>query len=274
VTRAVARSNVVVNLIGTRQSTKNWSFHDTHVKAVHRLAQTCKEAGVPRFIHVSALGAHPLHQSEFLKTKFEGEEVVKSFYPNATILRPAITFGWGDHFISTWADLFNRNGRRVTVVNRGLSKIQPVFVEDVAKAVLHSITTEGHEGKTYHLCGPEERTWAEILALFQENHMYIRHDHLNLQSLEYEHAMIIAKLYETFFLPAGVSGLYNRDSLTQMMFDNLLPDIPGTLTLKDLHIPKPTPIFPFVYSMMREQFRDCTPAKLESLDGRDAAFEV
>jgi len=274
IARAVARSNVVINLIGIRQETKNWSFHDTHVKATHRLAQVCKEAGVPRFIQVSALGAHPDHQSQILKTKFEGEEVAKSFYPDVTIIRPALTFGFGDHFISCWIDLFHRPWtRRAPIVNGGESLVQPIFVEDVARAILHSITTEGHEGKTYHLAGPEIRKWKEMLALIQETHMYRRTNHLQVQSHSLKTALFIAKIYETLAIPAGISGLYTRESLLQMMFDMVLPRDQGILTLEDLHIRDATPIFPFVYQMCREQFRDASPRKLESLDGRDAYFE-
>jgi len=268
IVRTVARSNVVINLIGVPSESRNWSFHDVHVKGASRLDKICKEAGVQRFIHVSALGAHPKSESLFLRTKYEGEEAVRDYYPDATILRPAHIFGDNDRFVVRFFKLIWRLGRRFPVIYNAQAKIQPIYVEDVARAILHSITTEGHEGNTYHLGGPEVRSWHDVIGLIQENSE--RYDNvLRMRNYSVPTALAIAKLYETFMFFPNIKNLYNTDFIQQMKYDIVVPTTPGTLTLEDLHIENPTKLWPQMIEIMRDMYRDPGPSKIEAFEGRD-----
>lgn len=104
--KAVRYSNVVINLVGRDWETKNFKFKDVHVEGARRLARICREAGVQRFIHVSALNAsaspepHLLSTgSNFYRSKHLGEKAVLEEFPNAVIFRPADIYGQEDRFL-------------------------------------------------------------------------------------------------------------------------------------------------------------------------------
>merc|ERR1712179_138092 len=100
-------SNIVINLIGTEYNTRNFTMQEVNVNTAAKIAEIAKEAGVSRLIHLSALNASEKPPSvlknpqgnEFLRTKFEGEKLVKEIFPEVTIFRPADIFGHGDKFL-------------------------------------------------------------------------------------------------------------------------------------------------------------------------------
>lgn len=152
--RSVEHSNVVINLIGAGHETKNYSYDDVHVKCVHRIAKICAEAGgVKRFIHVSAAGADADSRSKFLQSKAEGEEAVKAFFPEATIIRPCDIFGTEDKFLNRTADLM-RFFPWTPLINAE-QQLQPIYVQDVAQAIVNAMVDSKCPGKTYTLGGPE-----------------------------------------------------------------------------------------------------------------------
>lgn len=174
----VKRSNVVINLIGNARETWNYSYRDTHVKCAFQVAKAAKEAGVDRFIHVSALGAHKDAHCEFLKSKAEGEEAVKLFYPDATIMRPAPIFGEEDNFINRVADMV-RCLPVVPTVEGGTAKMQPVFATDVANAIMNAVGDTRSVGQTYDLGGGEVLDMNELLELVYQ-HTYKKGSSLSL----------------------------------------------------------------------------------------------
>ena len=151
--RTIARSNVVINLIGKSCDTASYTMHDTNVKIAYQLAKAASEVGVERFIHVSHINADPNSDSEFFRTKGESELAVRHFYPDATILRPATVYGREDMFIHNYASLGVRM-YSVPVVRGGNKVFSPVYVEDVSRAILNSIIFGESVGQTYHLAGP------------------------------------------------------------------------------------------------------------------------
>lgn len=128
--RALSTSDVVVNLVGRQWGTHNFSYDDVHVQGASSLAQVAKEAGVKRFIHVSALGADASSPSEFLRTKSHGEAAVLAHYPDATIIRPAYMFGQADAFINHITQSLHLFGF-YPYSGEGSTKIQPIFVPSV-----------------------------------------------------------------------------------------------------------------------------------------------
>lgn len=166
-TRTMHRSNVVINLVGNMHQTRNYSFDDTHVKVVHRIAKMAAETGtVDKFIHVSAYGADLNSPSAFLRSKAKGEMVVKDFFPNATILRPTQIFGHEDKFINRYSHLMNISPG-VPLIDEN-QKVQPVFVQDVAQAIVNCVANTDAPGKTYNLAGPQAYTYAELLSMISQ----------------------------------------------------------------------------------------------------------
>jgi nucleoside-diphosphate-sugar epimerase len=152
VRRVLSRSNVVVNCLGAKIETLNYSFHDAHVKSAYRIVKLAKQSGIARFVHISTLNPDINSPSKWIATKTESEQVVRAFFPDATILRVAPIFGPTDKFVNTLAD-FATLVDRIPIFGGGKALIQPVHVADVSNAVLAALATTDSVGKTYHLGG-------------------------------------------------------------------------------------------------------------------------
>lgn len=231
---AVKRSNVVINLVGAAHETVNYSYDDVHVKCTHRIAKICKEAGgVQRFIHVSAAGANLNANSKFLKSKAEGEQVVKDFFPDATIIRPCIIYGDEDKFLNRTAEIINMLPL-VPLVGDGEQKMQPIYVQDVAQGIINAMVNSDAPGKTYTLGGPDVYTKREIVSFVS--------DKINRPECSVvEMPTSIAKLYARAisFLPASWR-LVSPDDVDQCVDgDNLVNK--RDLTCEDLGF-TPTPM--------------------------------
>lgn len=159
---AVKHSNVVINLVGRPWETRNYSFRSVHVDVAERIARISKEAGVTRFIHLSCLGADQAEiASEFYASKLEGEEKIRGHFPDATILRPSMMYGDEDRLTSRMGYTINRI-RVYPMTGSGKGKVQPVFVDDVAQAILSSIAEPNVYGKTLELVGSETFTHIDL----------------------------------------------------------------------------------------------------------------
>lgn len=212
--RTLKRSNVVINLIGAKHETGNFNFHDVNVKIPYRLAKIAKEEGVERFIHVSANGAAADSKSDNLRTKYEGEQVVQDFFPNATIIRPTRMFGRQDGFLSKYGDIVS-TGPFVPVVNDGDSLTQPVYVHDVANAIFNSITFSEAQGKVYELGGPGVYTEKQLVELILKE---TRRDK-SIVNIPQPVADVVSKVWGK--LPTRWK-LYTPDETVQLSLDNAL----------------------------------------------------
>jgi uncharacterized protein YbjT (DUF2867 family) len=150
VARALAGANAVVNLVGILKG----DFHSFHVEGARNVASAATSAGLNALVQVSAIGADPASRSAYGKSKGEGEAAVRAAFPSACILRPSIIFGREDSFVNRFADLITK--LPVVPIIKGSAKFQPVYVGDVAKAVVAALADPlKHGGKTYELGGPE-----------------------------------------------------------------------------------------------------------------------
>lgn len=157
VARAVEGSDLVVNLAGTFGS----RMRAVHVDGARNVAQAAASAGVQALVHLSAIGADPNADSDYGRTKGEGERAIREAFPQATILRPSVVFGREDAFVNRFAGMIS--ALPVVPVVRGGARFQPVYVADVAQAVLAALTDPAaHGGKTYALGGPDVMTMAEL----------------------------------------------------------------------------------------------------------------
>ncbi|WP_428484349.1 complex I NDUFA9 subunit family protein [Rhodopila sp.] len=160
--RAVEAADVVVNLVGILAEGKAASFQAIHTQGAERIAVQSAACGVNRLVHISAIGADPASTSRYGASKGLAEAAVRAAFPAATILRPSLVFGPEDQF-------FNRFGQMsrimpVMPVISGNTKMQPVYVGDVADAVVAGLTLPAAAGKLYELGGPQVYTFREILA--------------------------------------------------------------------------------------------------------------
>lgn len=166
VARAVAGAGMVVNLVGILAERREGDFRRVHVEDAGRVARLSAAAGVSRLVHLSAIGADPQAASLYAKTKGEGEAAVRAAFPGATILRPSVVFGPEDHFFNRFAGMA-RMLPFVPVIGGG-TKFQPVYVGDVADAVLAALTREDAVGQTYELGGPRQASFRELMEYMLE----------------------------------------------------------------------------------------------------------
>ena len=162
VQRAVDRADVVVNLVGILAERREGDFRRVQAEGAGRIATAAAAAGVRRMVQISAIGADPASDSAYARSKGEGEAAVRAAMPGATILRPSIVFGAEDKF-------FNRFGAMamtlpVMPVIHGDTRFQPVYVGDVADAVLAGLDQDAALGATYELGGPRVYSFRELLA--------------------------------------------------------------------------------------------------------------
>ena len=161
VIRAVDGADAVINLVGALFESGRQTFDALHVGAPDIIAEACAAAGIQNLAHVSAIGANAESDCEYSRTKAEGEAALRQHVSTADILRPSIIFGTEDEFFNRFAALTSF-APALPLIGGGKTKLQPVFVEDVANAVAISVT-RGTTGQTYELGGPQSYTFKALM---------------------------------------------------------------------------------------------------------------
>ena len=162
-TRLVAGCDVVINLIAILHGNAA-NFQRVHVELPRRLIDACHGAGVRRIVHVSALGLGPpgaTAPSDYLRSKAAGEAVLSTSGLEVSVLRPSVIFGAHDRFTNLFARL--QSLAPVIPLASSHARFQPVWVEDVAAAIVRCATDAGTIGKTYECAGPREMTLSQIV---------------------------------------------------------------------------------------------------------------
>lgn len=165
--RALAGSKVVVNAVGVLTSAGAQTFKAIHVDGPRAIAKAAREAGVQRFVHVSAIGADLKSASRYARTKAEGEAAVLEEFPDAVIIRPSVVFGPEDEFFNRFAAMA-RVSPLLPLIGGGRTRFQPVFVGDVATAITAAAGGAAKPGTIYEAGGPEVLSFRELLELTQE----------------------------------------------------------------------------------------------------------
>lgn len=160
VARAMEGADGVVNLVGILFEKGKQTFASTQGEGAGTVAQEAAKAGITRYVHMSAIGADAGSNSNYGRTKGEAEAAVLAAIPSATILRPSIVFGPEDNFFNQFAAMA-RVTPALPLIGGGVTKFQPVYVGNVASAVLKGLDTGGG---TYELGGPRIYSFKELLA--------------------------------------------------------------------------------------------------------------
>ncbi|MFC7734525.1 complex I NDUFA9 subunit family protein [Roseomonas sp. GCM10028921] len=161
VAAAVASATVVVNAIGILAERREGDFARIQGALPGRIGRAATVAGVQRVVHISAIGADPASPSLYARSKAEGEAALRSAFPGATVLRPSIVFGPEDGFFNRFAGMA-RLLPFLPVVGGG-TRFQPVYVGDVADAVLAALERGEAAGGTYELGGPRAVTFRALM---------------------------------------------------------------------------------------------------------------
>jgi NADH dehydrogenase len=157
---AVRDSDVVINLVGILTEGGGQTFDAVQAKGAETVAKAAAAVGA-RLIHVSAIGADAESPSHYAKAKAAGEAAVTAAVPSATIFRPSVIFGPEDQFTNRFASLARLSP--VLPLIGGETKMQPVYVGDVATAIADAVDGKAKAGAIYELGGPEVLTMREII---------------------------------------------------------------------------------------------------------------
>jgi len=208
--RLLPGHDAVVNLVAILHGSEA-AFERTHVELPRKIAAACVHSGVRRLVHISALGVADDGPSRYQRSKARGEALLRSAGLDLTVLRPSVIFGNGDRFLNLFAQL--QALFPVMPLAGAGARFQPVWVEDVALAVLRCLQDPATVGQTYDCAGPEVLTLAELVRLAG------RHGSRERPVLPLP--MALGRLQALLMELAPGEPLMSRDNLDAMRVDNV-----------------------------------------------------
>jgi uncharacterized protein YbjT (DUF2867 family) len=150
VAQAVKDSDAVVNAVGLYVERRGATFQAVHVDGAQEVARAARAAGIGCFVHISGIGADVNSESPYVRSRALGEHAVREAYPDATILRPSVLFGRGDALFRSLAAI-TRFSPVFPLFGNGSTRLQPVFVSDVAEAVVNAVGSPLCQHNVRHL---------------------------------------------------------------------------------------------------------------------------
>ena len=206
----LAEHDAVVNLIAILHGTEA-AFDKAHVQLLQTVTNACNAAGLRRVVHVSSLGADAAAPSMYQRSKARGEAVLAASGLDVSVLRPSVIFGAEDKFLNTFASL--QKMLPFIPLAGSTARFQPVWVEDVASAIVKCIEDRSTIGQTFEACGPDVFTLKQLVQLAGQ---YSGHDKPVI-GLPDGLARIQAALMEL----APGEPIMSRDNLDAMKVDNV-----------------------------------------------------
>jgi uncharacterized protein YbjT (DUF2867 family) len=226
--RAVDGADLVVNTVGILAEQRSGEFQRIHAEGAGLVAKLSAGAGVARLVHISAIGADPGAASHYAASKGVGEALVREAFPGVTILRPSLVFGPEDNLFNRFAGMARLLPFMPVIC--GDTQFQPVYVGDVADAVMAALIRSDTAGAIYELGGPRVWRFRELLAYILRETGRRR----PMVDVPMGLARLQARMME--LLPGKP---LTRDQLLMLASDNVVgPDVPG---LKELGM-VPTPV--------------------------------
>jgi len=214
----------VINLVGILHETRKQKFIQVHTKFPYLLSNLCNEIGVKNIVHISALGVKEGHNSRYMQSKLEGEKNIQNIFKPSVILRPSLVFGPEDKFFNTFASIAQFSPA-LPLIGEGKTKFSPIYVGDIAKAIVKVLNLNNSYPKIYELCGPESYSFRELMEIL-------------LKEIKKKRFLIpipfgIAK-FQSYFLQMMPNPLLTPDQVEMLKYNNLASgEYPN---LKDLGI--------------------------------------
>lgn len=229
--RSLERSNVVINCIGKFWDTRNFTLEQVNEEWPVTLAELCKEVGIEKLVHVSALGAASDVKSRYLRTKHTGEQRLREVFPDAIIIRPGMLIGPEDKLLN-WMAMMHRYIGFHPLFYDNLAEIQPVYAADVGKAISHAVFNYNqHKGRTFEVAAPEVYTQEDLFCVLSAA--------AEISSPPVTLNPTLSKLFGkvTNYIPDHfVFGDMSEDRVDLFADDNVLSGEPGVGTIADLGV--------------------------------------
>lgn len=215
---AMVGADAVVNCVGILNAVGRQSFAAVQAEGAARVARIAAETGVGHLVQLSAIGADAVSESDYARTKAEGEAAVLAAFPGAVILRPSVIFGPEDGFFNRFAAM-SRMGPVLPVVGAN-TRFQPVYVDDVAQAAVLGVTGKAAPG-VYELGGPDVATFRDLMAMMLG---IIRRRRL-IVNIPFFVARIMAfgfDMVQAVSLGLIENGMVTRDQVRNLARDNVV----------------------------------------------------
>ncbi|MGD0262050.1 MAG: complex I NDUFA9 subunit family protein [Verrucomicrobiota bacterium] len=213
----------VIHLVGIISEVGESSFENVHTRGTGNIVAAAHQAGVRRFVQMSALGTRPAAASRYHQTKWAAEELVRRSGLDFTIFRPSLIYGPEDQFVNLFARII-RLSPVVPLMGSPRARFQPVSVEAVAAAFARSLGEPKSAGQTYDLCGPETLTLSEIVDRILE---VLQRRRLKFQvpsGLARCQAVLLEFVFRRLLRRASP---LNRDQLIMLQEDNVGNPLPA-----------------------------------------------
>ena len=231
--RAVIRgADAVVNCAGLLLESGKNTFAAVQAKGAGTVARIAAEEGVAQLVHISAIGADPAADSDYSRTKAEGEAAVLAAFPTAVILRPSIIFGPEDDFFNRFAGMTRFSP--ILPITSGDTLFQPVYVDDVAAAAAKAAMGAARAGVVYELGGPDVQSFRDLMAMMLQQ---IRRHRVIVSMPRWMAGLTARLLGAAQYLTVGLytNRVLTRDQIRDLGHDRVVT--PGAKGLKDLGIP-------------------------------------
>jgi len=224
VKQVLKNCDLVINLVGILYETKKQKFNQIHAEFPNQLSKLCGALGVKKLIHISALGVKEDHTSQYMQSKLQGEKNIQNTFGASVILRPSVVFGPQDKFFNTFASIA-QFFPVLPLVGGGKTKFAPIYVGDVARAIVAALKLNNLKPKIYELGGPKNYSFKELMEILLVEIKKKRF----LVSVPFG----VAKL-QSYFLQMLPSPLLTPDQVEMLKHNNIVSgEYP---TLKDLGI--------------------------------------
>ena len=224
VKQVLKNCDLAINLVGILYETRKQKFNQIHSQFPHLLSNLCNELGTKNLIHVSALGVRERHTSQYMQSKLQGEKNIQDNFKPSVILRPSVVFGPEDKFFNTFASIAQFSPA-LPLIGGGKTKFVPIYVGDVAKAVVKTLDLNNSEPEIYELGGPKNYSFKELMEIL-------------LIEIKKKRFLIpipfgMAK-FQSYFLQMMSNPLLTPDQVEMLKHNNIVSgDYP---TLKDLGV--------------------------------------
>ena len=224
VKQVLKNCDLAINLVGILYETRKQKFNQIHSQFPHLLSNLCNELGTKNLIHVSALGVRERHTSQYMQSKLQGEKNIQDNFKPSVILRPSVVFGPSDKFFEKFASIAQFSPF-LPLIGGGKTKFAPIYVGDVAKAIVKSLELNNSQTKIYELGGPEDYSFKELMEILLAEIKKKRF----LISIPWSFAK-----FQSYFLQMLPNPLLTPDQVELLKYSNVVSgDYP---TLKDLGV--------------------------------------
>ncbi len=233
--RALDGAEGCINLVGVLYETGRQSFAGLHAQGAEEIAAACAAHGVKRMVQVSAIGADAQSPSKYARTKAAGEAAVRKLLPQAAIVRPSVVFGVDDALFNRFASMASLMPM-LPLPGGGDTKFQPIFVGDVAAAIVAALREPSAAGKIFEIGGPDIYTYRQLIELTLAQ----IHKTRLLVDLPWGLAKLIGRLGDLQAKVLPFAPLLTADQVELLQHDNIASkSLPG---LKALGVSAPVAV--------------------------------